>query len=379
MLLASLLFSAAACTPLYATEQVAQDDGAIYFTFPITPGTIYRQSKRDDSVAAIAQSVDEIRSIDLDGPRIWYGTTKQLLTVAATAGAQAVLVDDTPPVWQIAHDATHIYWRELVKYGNLFASRIRRYEKRSGKVEMLLDDHQLYVRMIVTDDAIFLLSWFDDVVMLPKSGGPAVTLAKANSEDAFFHRAGGIFFRTSRGLARLPDDGAGPVVMVPNVPAGFLEYGYVGGRYAWSGLPSIGAPTLHIQDLCSGQSQQIGSYAPAYFAVDSCAMHIPFNKAVPWPAEPLRIDDIAPSHAAPGSMLTVTAAGLDRLAYVTVGGVGAGAIAIDDTHMGIFVPPLPAGAALVTITNPGGDCASMWTAIDRTARSRIRSATSASF
>jgi len=387
MLTAIALAAAVSCAPLYATPGVAQDDGAIYFTTVILPfgarddfRTLFRQSKSDGRVSIVTRAPGQIGALDIDGPRLWYGTTtcdidgcplefvsSQLRTVTTTGGAPAVLVDKTPPIRQIVHDATHIYWRELVRTGptgQLFASRIRRYEKRTGNVETLLDDGELYSSMILTENAIFLMSFYAEVVMLPKSGGSAVTLAQADREDVFFQRAGGIYFRRDHALERLPIDGAGPVVSVANAPPGFIEYGCLGDRYVYSTLELFGVPKLFVRDLCSTTSETLVSYAPAYFALDSCAMYIPFNTPVPWPAERLRIDDVEPSHAARGSMQTVTIAGLDPLVNVTVGGVAAGAIVIDDTTIGVFVPPLPPGAALVTVTNPNGDCASMWTAID---------------
>ena len=397
MLLASILVAAAgSCTPLYSTPGVAQDEGAIYFTDAYTPvqgpdgvhlvkddyRTLFRQSKADLGVTSVIRAEGGIMAIDVDGPFLWYGATtcdrdgcplelqsSRLQMVTTTGGAPAVLVDKTPPINQILHDSTHIYWRELVRTGptdQLFASRIRSYDKRTGEVATLLDDSQLYVDMVLTDDSIVLVSWFSDVVSIPKMGGTEpVVHASDVSHRPFFRSGSGIFFVfDNHTFLRLPDDG-GSAVAVPADPNAAYEHGFVGGRYFASGVTNGVLAPFGVRDLCSKTFHVLFDYHPAYFAVDTCAIHLPFNKPVPWPAQSVRVDDLAPGHVTPGSTLTVTGAGFDRLANVTIGASSAAVVAIDESRLTLIVPPQPPGPALVTVTNPDGACSALWTAVDR--------------
>ena len=390
-MLSALLLAAASCTPLYATPGVAQDEGAIYFTTGYLPvrgpdgvqlvndnyRTLFRQSKSDLAVTPVIRASGAIGAIDIDGPRIWYGATtcdrdgcplefqsSELGTVTTTGGAPAVLVDKTSPIRQILHDETHIYWRELVRTGptdQLFASRIRSYDKRTGAVTTLLDDSQLYVDMILTNDSIVLLGWYSDIVAIPKTGGETpVWRGSDASSRPFFRSGGGIFYLfRSHTFIREPDDSGRGVVM-PADPHATYEHGFVGGRY----FAGVGGK-FGVRELCSSSSHALFTYHPAYFAVDSCAIHLPLSNPVPWPPQSVRVDDIAPGHAAPGSTLTVTGADFDRLANVTLGAYSAAVVAIDDTHLTLVVPPQPPGPALVTVTNPDGACSALWTTVDR--------------
>lgn len=352
----------------------AQDDYALYVVRSAPGASVINRVAKDGGIEQpITTSPLRITAIDVDGPRVYYGTGEwpipehqRIVSMTIFGGEPSVLLDDAGWILWLAHDETHLYWIELVSESDC---ALRRMSKRGGAVETLATNLRLTFRSVIgaLGDDVVLAAANDSLHAVHKDGSQPLQYPPSAIDVLTW---GGAVYYVNGYLGRIvrvTEDFAN--YRAVNV-GGFAEriYMIAGGRLYYSAFSGGD----RMRDIC-GDTEQA---SPISFAksgavlADSCAIYevrsdrIERHEMPPGP----RIDGISPSHGLPGEPITIRGSGFDRLtATVTLDGVEMLLQSVESDTITAVVPQVPSrwNEDVVAVRNGSGPCTGAYFDVDR--------------
>jgi hypothetical protein len=331
----------------------------------------------------IARSEKNIYAVDVDGPRVYFGTARldfrpfafdDELRVVSLFGEPALLAEHTGWIPWIGHDEARVYFLELTDSGYF---RMRALDKRSGAITTLaetLEMHINHISIAVGEQALYV-GGFYNLMVIDKSGG--VRAAPRSTADVFTH--GGAIYASERspftyyGPYRLTEDNDRSAVL-PLPGYAPTMYALSGDLLYYAAIPigPLVPPVSRVRHICSGMDEEIDAALPRAYAVlaDSCAVYRVADDGnvtrLPGGGD-FRIDAVTPTHAKPGERITLHGSGFDRADTLTFNGADLLAVTIDKHEITTVVPEVKAGdlVNVVGVHDPDGRCTGTYFTVDR--------------